>query len=391
MGRILKWLGVIVLLLAGAAAAIYFTGNTRNAIVYLSKPSHGWDLTRKAPAPDYAQADAWAARPGKESFATFVPEGVVDDATARGVDVFFVHPTGYLNGGDWNSPLDANSATEENTKWMMANQASAFNSCCNVYAPRYREASIFRYLSAPPDIAEKAMDFAYADVVRAFEHFIQADNQGRPFIIASHSQGTSHAFRLIRERIDGTPLAQRMVAGYLIGSQVTNADAATLKNVPVCNSESQTGCIVHWAAWGDGGTVPPEALDKLVCVNPLTWTRDGGRAQASAHKGGVPITGRFSLKLWGNDAAQGTVFAPLKAPIKASTWAECRQGILFVADQKGGPFDGSDLGGKNYHGLDYPLFHMDIRENAKVRAAAFLQGAPGVAGGPAATPSKAPY
>lgn len=389
MGRIIKWLLAIIVLLAGAAAAIHFTGNTRNVIVYLSKPSHGWDLARKAPAPDYATADAWAARPGKASNATFVPEGVTNDAAEPAVDVFFVHPTGYLNGGDWNSPLNAGSATEENTKWMMANQASAFNGCCNVYAPRYREASIFRYLSAPPDIAEKAMDFAYADVVRAFEHFIANDSQGRPFIIASHSQGTTHAFRLIKEHVDGTPLAQRFVAGYLIGSQVTNEDAGKLKNVPVCNSESQTGCIVHWAAWGDGGQVPEAMDDKLVCVNPLTWTRDGARAEAAAHKGGVPMTGRFSLKLWGDDAAQGTVFEPLKAPVKGWTWAECRRGILFVADQSSGPFAGSDLGGKNYHGLDYPLFHMDIRENAKVRAAAFLQNGP--AGGAAATPSKAPY
>lgn len=391
MGRVFKWLLVIVLLLVGAAAAIYFTGNTRTLIVYFSKPSHGWDLSRKAPAPDYAQADAWVARPGKESFATFVPEGVANDAGERGVDVFFVHPTGYLNGGDWNSPLDANSRTEENTKWMMANQASAFNSCCNVYAPRYREASIFRYISAPPDIAQKAMDFAYADVVRAFQHFIANDSHGRPFIIASHSQGTSHALRLIQEHVDGTDLAQRMVAAYLIGSQVTNAEVDALKTVKVCNSESQTGCIVHWAAWGEGGAPPVEGLDKLVCVNPLTWTRDGGRAEASLHKGGVPISGQFSVQVWGNDAAQGVTFSPLKAPVKGWTWAECRRGLLTVADQKGGPFDGLDLGGKNYHGLDYPLFHMDIRENAKVRVAAYLEGARTASGGAASPPSKAPY
>jgi hypothetical protein len=30
------------------------------------------------------------------------------------------------------------------------------------------------------------------------------------------------------------------------------------------------------------------------------------------------------------------------------------------------------MGGKNYHGLDYPLFHMDISENARARAAAYL-------------------
>jgi len=388
--RILGWLLAIVLVLAGIAAGIYFTGNTLTVIVWLSKPSHGWDLTKKAPDPDYAQADSWAARPGKDSFALFVPEGVANEDGMREVDVFFVHPTGYLNGGDWNSPLNANSRTEENTKWMMANQASAYNSCCNVYAPRYREASIFRYLSAPPDIAEKAMDFAYADVVHAFAYFLEHDSQGRPFIIASHSQGTSHAFRLIAEKIDGTPLASRMVAGYLIGSQVTNAESDKLKTVRVCTSETQTGCIIHWAVWGEGHSAPADQLDKLVCVNPLTWTRDGERAAADRHKGGVPATGRFSVQMWGDDAPQGVQFPPLKAPVKAWTWAECRRGLLVVADQAGGPFDGLAFGGKNYHGLDYPLFHMDVRENAKVRVGAYLEGLKASSGVPAA-PSKAPY
>jgi hypothetical protein len=393
MGRIFKWLGLVVLVLAGAAAAIYFTGNARTVIVWLSKPSHGWDPALKVQPPDYAQAEAWAARPGNESFADFAPEGVSAKPGASAVDVFFVHPTGYLNGGDWNSPVNANSRTEENTKWMMANQASAFSGCCNVYAPRYREASIFRYLSATPDVAQKAMDLAYGDVERAFQYFLDHENQGKPFIIASHSQGTAHAFRLIQEHIDATPLAGRMIAGYLIGGTITNAEADALRTVHVCKSESETGCFVHWATWGEGGEPSYDQPGRLVCVNPLTWTRDGERAPASLHRGGVPITGSFSLKLWGDDAAQGVAFKPLKAPVAGWTWAACKDGLLYVADQTGGPFDGVDMGGKNYHGLDYPLFHMDIRENARVRAAAYLEVAVQSAGRSpgAASPTPAPY
>jgi hypothetical protein len=393
MARVFKWLGLIVLVLLGAAAAIYFTGNTFNAIVWLAKPTHGWDLARNAPAPDYAQEEAWAARPGVESFASFAPAGVANISEERMVDVFFVHPTGYLSNREWNSPLNPVSRTEENTKWMMANQASAFNSCCNVYAPRYREASIYRYLTAAPEVARNAMDLAYSDIVRAFDHFLEHDNKGRPFIIASHSQGTEHAFRLVRERIDETVLAKRMVAGYLIGLDLTPADADKLRTVRVCDSESDTGCIVHWAAWGAGGNPPPDQLNKLLCVNPLTWKRDGGRAEASLHKGGVAMSGRFSLKLWGDDAAQGVAFEPLKAPIPRHTWAECKDGLLIVADQAGGPFAWGDMGGKNYHGLDYPLFHMDIRENARVRTAAYLQAAVEAAGPPtgAATTAPVPY
>ena len=36
---------------------------------------------------------------------------------------------------------------------------------------------------------------------------------------------------------------------------------------------------------------------------------------------------------------------------------------------------GGLFGGGNYHGPDYPVFHVDIRTNAKERVLAYLNGA----------------
>ena len=94
------------------------------------------------------------------------------------------------------------------------------------------------------------------------------------------------------------------------------------------------------------------------------------------------------MKVWGEDSPEGDILAPVKGRVAQQRWAECRDGVLRVADQAGGPFDGVDMGGKNYHGLDYPLFHMDIRANVRVRVAAYLQKA--VQGGPAASPTQGP-
>lgn len=210
MMRALKYLLILIVIVAAVAGAIYATGSTMRVAYWLFAPSHGWDLSKKAPEPDYAKNENWAALPNDGTLAYRAPPG--ESVGSGGVDVFFIHPTGYLYGGDWNSPMDPQSRTEENTKWMMANQASVFSSCCKIYAPRYREASIWRYLGAPEDIAAKARDFAYADVARAFDNFIATRNEGRPFILASHSQGTEHGFRLLKEKIDGTPLAGRLIA-----------------------------------------------------------------------------------------------------------------------------------------------------------------------------------
>ncbi|MBV8978264.1 MAG: DUF3089 domain-containing protein [Alphaproteobacteria bacterium] len=372
----MKWLLRIVLALvvlaALAAAAIYFTGNTFYVIARLGQPRHGWDMSYKAPAPDYVDARNWAALPGAAGLTALTPPGE-KPAKVAAVDVFFIHPTGYISGGDWNSPMDPNTRTEENTKWMMANQASVFNGCCAIYAPRYRETSIYRYFNAPEDVAAKARDLAYGDVVRAFDYFLQHYSNGRPFIVASHSQGTEHGFRLLKERIDGTPLASRLVAAYLIGFQITDKDAAALKTVHVCASATDTGCFVHWATWGEGGKPQYRSSDKLVCVNPLSWQRDGSTASKAINLGAEPLTGTFALNFLGSDNPQGTVFGPLEAPLPHWTWAACRAGLLTVADQSGGPFARMDMGGKNYHGLDYALFATNIRANAKARVEAYLK------------------
>lgn len=54
--------------------------------------------------------------------------------------------------------------------------------------------------------------------------------------------------------------------------------------------------------------------------------------------------------------------------------AQCRKGVLYITDQSDNAFgrgNGPREGG-GYHRLDYPLFHMDIRENAQARVAAYL-------------------
>jgi hypothetical protein len=370
MLRVLKYFFYLIVVLAIAAAGIYFSGSTLRVAYWLFAPSHGWDLSKKAPEPDYADPKNWAALPGDRGLAERAPPG--ETVASAGVDVFFVHPTGYLHGGDWNSPMDPNSRTEENTKWMMANQASVFSSCCNIYAPRYREASIWRYMGAPKDIVEKTVDFAYADVARAFDNFIRTRNEGRPFILASHSQGTEHGFRLLKDKIDGTPLADRMIAAYLIGFQIKNAAADTLKDIKVCDSPAQTKCLIHYAAFGPGAAPPKELFDDVVCVNPLSWRRDGGRVEASAHLGGVPAVGRFQMGGWA-DKATGVDFGALGAPVAKVTGAACAKGLLITDDLRESAFKALILQQWNYHGLDYPLFHMDLRRNIQTRIDAYTR------------------
>ena len=68
------------------------------------------------------------------------------------------------------------------------------------------------------------------------------------------------------------------------------------------------------------------------------------------------------------------VFEPLAAPESQMLQAQCKDGVLYISDQSNTVFadQGGSFGGGNYHGLDYTVFHLDIRENAKLRVQTFL-------------------
>jgi hypothetical protein len=382
MKTLAKVLVGIVLLATIAGGGLYLAGYGPQMrlfwIVLWHSPAKPFDPSQAVPAPDYADAANWAALPQREGLEDRMPAGVSagypqDEAP---VDVFFVHPTGYLIGNSWTSTLDPGSKTEENTRWMMANQASAYNGCCNVYAPRYREANVFVYVQRDKSIPEQVLDFAYQDVERAFKHFIAEFSQGRPFIIASHSQGTHHAMRLLKEQVDpSAELRGRMVAAYAIGGRINQAAITSMQHIPVCDSAEQAGCVIHWDTFSEAA-IDDEFPDYAggVCVNPLSWRADGERAGKQLHKGGVLPVGVYFKDLMGEDKTEPVNFPPLGEPVRNLVEAQCKNGLLFVTDLTGTGFVMSDLlSPYRYHSIDYPLFHMDIRENAIQRVKSFIE------------------
>ncbi len=378
----MKWLKIAVLtliaLIALVVAGLYVTGNGQvlrlTAGFFFGAPDGPFDPANAAPAPDYADTNNWAALPWIGDRSDRVPPGEVERSLTETapVDVFFIHPTGFITGSSWTWSMDTNSKTEENTQWMLVNQASAYNKCCNVYAPRYRQANIFAYFSAEPDERDRILTFAYGDVERAFDHFINAFNEERPFIIASHSQGTHHGAELLRQRIDGTPLADRLVAAYLIGGGLTNAQFIDLKDIEICDAPEQTRCYLHWDTFSE--QADDDGAGDAVCVNPLTWRNAGPLADTSQHDGAMPPSGEFQIDFF-NDEATDAQFPEFSAQRTNYLHATCKSRGLYVTHQVDPAF-GSNmqlLRSTNYHGLDYPLFYIDIRDNAVLRARTALQ------------------
>lgn len=325
------------------------------------------------PAPDYARPESWAARPGAPGASTAVPPGASPAAaSAAGVDVFYVHPTTYRSRDHWNQDIADATVNAWTDASVIARQASVFNGCCRIFAPRYRQGSSLAFSTMAGDGA-KAFDLAYSDVERAFDHYMAHDNGGRPFILAGHSQGAVHLTRLLERRIDGTPLARQLVAAYTIGTNLSEGDfPRTYKTLALCGTPAQTHCVIGWnsvlpeadialfAKAGEARYVQRHGDNPgktLVCVNPLTFDRARPAAGAERSLGAVP-----------GDPGEG----PLQALRPNAVSARCDRGYLVVepaADLGLKPLPGGLM---HYH--DYGLFYADIRANIAQRIQAFQAG-----------------
>ncbi|HXC05671.1 MAG TPA: DUF3089 domain-containing protein [Bacteroidia bacterium] len=302
-------------------------------------------------APDYSRSSSWAALPDKKDSADAHPIGTTDEQANARVDVFFIHPTTYILGHHWNGGINWKGLNKLTDKGPIRNQASVFNGSCKVYAPRYRQAKLSAYMDTRGN-GPKAFDTAYADVRKAFQYYLEHYNQGRPIIIASHSQGTDHAMKLVREFFENDPvLSSRLVACYLIGRPITHD---SLKHSTPCDSAGQTGCYVSWNTLHSGVNELFFAKPQnLICVNPLSWKRDTLFVSADKNLG--------SLQGFG------------KAPIKKVIDARCTSsGVLWVHV----PLLSGYPQWSSYHIYDYNFYYMNIRENVKERVDAYFKQHP---------------
>lgn len=320
------------------------------------------------PAPDYARRANWAALPDMQDQADVTPPGVTaGDQTRAPVDVFFVYPTVLMSREVWNADVDDTALNRKIEDTTLRGQASIFNGCCAVYAPRYRQMTLGGYIKWTPD-SEKAVELAYGDVARAFRYFLAHYNKGRPFIIAGHSQGSRLLRLLIERKIDGKTIANRMVAAYLVGHWIEADWFKTLRTTRACTRAYDTGCVLTWSTYAerrDGSAqrrtigaqsrYKPEQIRRAyVGINPLSWTADGATAPAS-----------MNLGAWLHGG--GGIPRPID---RALVSARQRDGAVYISPP-GKAYTAYMIPFGNFHNVDYNLFYMNVRENVQTRIDAF--------------------
>ena len=302
--------------------------------------------------PDYSNLNYWASHPWKIDPADNIPSSIQNKNQDTLADVFFIHPTTYTEVSmpmGWNADINNEVINKKTDNGTILFQASVFNQHCRIFAPRYRQASLKAFFTTDKEAADKAFDIAYDDIKTAFEYFLQNFNHGRPIIIASHSQGTLHAGRLLKEFFEGKPLERKLVCAYVIGLPVFTT---YFKELTPCKDSTSTGCFVSWRTFKEE-YIPEFVMnekEKAIVTNPLTWKLNETFAPESFNKGGL--------------------LRDFNKVIPGLVHAQVHGNVLWVNKPKF--FGNVFLTIKNYHIADYNLFYINIRENVETRIRYFL-------------------
>lgn len=317
-------------------------------------PLHSFKNTPQPLPPDYSLEKHWAALPNKKDSADFQLKqyGVVENQKNAKADVFFVPPSNYLSGQRWNVSVEDSLCNKITDTTGCRLEASVFNESCRVYVPRCRSAIIYTYFARKKN-SDKAMALAYEDVKNAFVYYLKNYNKGRPIIIASHSQGTDYAIKLVKEFFDqDTSLKKQFVTAYLIGRPIYDT---TFKKIKPSYSATEVGGYVTWNSVSyKTNTFYGKPVGKIIGVNPLSWTGDTVYVPASFNKGGLTVHA---------DKIDVTVADAKLAP----------SGFLWVQKPSRSTEEYPGINTPYYHKNDYLFYYMNIRENVRQRIEQFFK------------------
>lgn len=261
-------------------------------------------------APDYSDLETWVCHPDnsddacdRELITTVIDadgsfsKKLFGQQQGREIDCFYVYPTTSMDESG-NSDLIANEQGEKITAYL---QTARLRKHCRVFAPIYRQITVpaLRAMMQGKPM-EMDREMTYTDVLNAWKHYMENENDGRGFVLVGHSQGSGLLNQLIANEIDGKPVQDQLVSAIIAGSSVTvepgKKVGGTFQNIPLCESAEQIGCVIAFASYRDRIPPPDNGMfgrasggKVAACTNPAAL--GGGKAELDAR---LSTTGEIS-------------------------------------------------------------------------------------------------
>ena len=314
-------------------------------------------------APDYSQASCWCKLP----------------EITKDVDTFYIYATEYIMGSLEDGAPEY--ATLDNAEMLQGVEeeyklhATAYEDSTNLFMPYYRQAGMPVMGKAWKETGncEAAISgMPYGDITAALDYYFEHYNEGRPFIIAGHSQGSCIAKYTLKHYFKEHPeYYERMVAAYIIGYSVTSDELEAYPYLKFATGETDTGVIISYNTEGpknvEQNAKTAVLLPNAISINPLNWKRDETYAPASENLGSlVPNekTGELEIGDVGADAQVNVARGVVVTNAEVVPMDEER---AKVAEEFFGP-DGR-------HGEDYSYYYNNIKANVSKRVEAYLSSA----------------
>lgn len=303
--------------------------------------------------PDYSLKKCWYQ----------VPDIIKD------VDTFYIYSTAYVESSFNEGSPDY--ATLDNLEMKMGalgeyvTNASVYEDSTNVFVPYYRQAGL-RFageIKAKTGNIDAAISgIPYEDISSALDYYFEHYNNGRPFIIAGHSQGSAMVKFVLKNYFkEHSDYYKRMVAAYAIGFSITPEDLAANPHLKFASGETDTGVIISWNTEGKknveenarNGALLPNGIS----INPLNWKLDETYAPATENLGSFMLNekaGRYEI-----------------TNIDADAQVNIARGVI-VTNAKAAPTTLTEFfGPASFHDDDYTFYYNNIKDNVAKRVAAY--------------------
>jgi len=299
---------------------------------------------------DYSKSEHWLALPA---------------SVEKEVDVFYLYPTSWnkVNKDEPNICAIDNPSMLAGSKISFDLQATAFKTVGNIYAPYYRQADATYLLSLPLNKQRELIEgIPASDVSSAFDYYIKHYNNGRPFILAGHSQGSYVMLNLLSKYMKENPeVYNRMIAAYVIGYSVTEDYLAKNPHLKFAEGPDDTGVIVSYNTQAPViAGKNPVLLPGAIAINPISWTREETPATAGENLGSVVLSDDRIVSENAKDYADARV--------------DKAKGAVICTTVDPDTLPPKDLlfGKGVFHLYDYSFYYYNIRENAANRTRNFL-------------------
>ena len=296
---------------------------------------------------DYSDRNYWISRPEQPD---------------KDIDVIYYYPTAYFSDDITKcaiSDIDDAGMISRGTSFVN-NNCQVFSENCNIYAPLYRQSDVSYASSLDKATFNSFMNFTSSqDPTAAIDYYFKNINNGRPFMLAGHSQGSSTLMKLLENYFSTHPeYLERMVAAYAIGFSVTEDFLASHPFLKFAEGADDTGVIVSWNTEGPGNKNADNfVVEKgAISINPLNWKRDDTYAPVSENLGSY-ING---------ETVKGI----------ADAQVDLERGVVVVSTEEAKKYVMAEnfhkiFGPESYHSQDYGFFQENLKKNVTDRIKAY--------------------